>query len=397
MPLSVVALCALALTVGGPVGCESAPERSQSEAGRERSAVTDAVAEEEEDAEADPLAAELEAFEARLKQAAETSQEPANRAPDASAGQRPLDIDWLTPGEGVEADAPVETAGAEALPNAEGVDIGKGLEVEGFDPTPTEDDREPSINEPTQAEVDADPDVAEMDAAKLVQALGDRIVEEGGASLRPWLARAALTLADPTRELTADDLSALSLDDQRLVLAYQRMFTHLGRSLGDDAEADRRQVELAAEELLEQLQPERNLSIRKAELCTRVNGYGIYEPFQSTTFVAGQQRPAIVYVELDDFQTERNGDGKHVVQLRQEIVLYNASDGLAVWRVDPTDIVDESRNRRRDFFLVQVVKLPASLNVGRYLLKVTITDEIGEAVDEATIPIEFVADGSAQR
>ena len=75
-------------------------------------------------------------------------------------------------------------------------------------------------------------------------------------------------------------------------------------------------------------------------------------------------------------------------------MLYNDSDGLPVWRQKPVSIKDESRNARRDFFVVQIIQLSSRLTVGKYDMKITITDELGEQVDETSIPIEIVADPS---
>ena len=55
-------------------------------------------------------------------------------------------------------------------------------------------------------------------------------------------------------------------------------------------------------------------------------------------------------------------------------------------------IVDRSRNRRRDFFEVQLIKLPPQLSVGKYWLKVRVTDLHGNYIDETSLPIKIVAD-----
>jgi hypothetical protein len=52
---------------------------------------------------------------------------------------------------------------------------------------------------------------------------------------------------------------------------------------------------------------------------------------------------------------------------------------------------DESRNRLRDYYLTNRVRLPGNLGVGRYHLKVVMRDLIGEKVAETIIPIEIVA------
>jgi hypothetical protein len=229
----------------------------------------------------------------------------------------------------------------------------------------------------------------------------DRLAELVGTAdapydetLRPYIARAALSIFDPAREMTASDLADLPRRDQRLVLAYHRVFRQLGQTLGGHPRADREALEDAAAELADEIASWRTLEIRKLRLCKRVEGYGVYETFSRNTFLARKRQPVVVYTELDHFDSELSENNTFVTRLNSEIVLFNQSDGLPVWRQRPVTIVDESRNRRRDFFTVQIIELSELLTVGKYLLKVTITDEIGQSVDEATIPIEIVSDPS---
>lgn len=233
-----------------------------------------------------------------------------------------------------------------------------------------------------------------LSTAQLVEQLSERLKKAPQNGLfRRYLAEAALTLIDPSRELTAADLAGLSDDDRKLLLAYQRTFTELARSMTGDAATDRQRLRSAAEELLEQLTASRRLSIVTAKLCTKVSGYGVYSAFTKNAFIAGRDQPVIVYAELEHFGTKLDDSGQNVARLTQRVALYNDADGLEVWNVKPTEIVDRSRNHRRDFFVVQIVTLPARLTVGKYRMKVTITDEVSQSVDEASIPIQIVADG----
>jgi hypothetical protein len=231
----------------------------------------------------------------------------------------------------------------------------------------------------------------EMTTAELLKGLGDKLKHEKLGALRPFLARAALSMMDPQLELSENDLTDLGEEDRRIVLAYQQAFTMLGKSLGADPAVNRAQAKSVAEELLAKIGGEKRLSIRGAKLCTKVNGYGVYSVFESNSFLAGKEQPMIVYAELDHFSSATE-DEQQVVRLTQQITLYNDVDGLAVWKVKPTQIIDRSRNKRRDFFVVQIVNLPSRLTVGKYQLKLQITDEVGQAVDEVAIPIQIVAD-----
>jgi len=134
------------------------------------------------------------------------------------------------------------------------------------------------------------------------------------------------------------------------------------------------------------------VTIVHADLCRSVSGYGVYEPMDTHNFLTGQNNRVIVYVEVEDFAAAKLDNDRREVRLNQELILYKEDDGLAVWRHEPTQIVDVSRNRRRDFYVVQMITLPARLSAGKYRLKVRITDQHGDSVDETTLKIHVVAD-----
>lgn len=145
--------------------------------------------------------------------------------------------------------------------------------------------------------------------------------------------------------------------------------------------------------------------ISASALCSRVETFGDYEEFRrfdgTYKFVAGKRQRAVVYVELDRFgakRTSKNGVEGWQVELTQDLALYAAgTDGgdMLAWRKPDQTITDFSRNKRRDFFVVQMIELPETLSVGGYRLKVTLRDRAGGATAEAVIPIDIVANASA--
>lgn len=313
------------------------------------------------------------AEDALSKQAAEFAAKVDRSLRDQAAGKS--EIQWIQPMGPLEELRSSRTAAAKA-----------SVENEQAQKAP-----EPAPVVKSDSTRSADP--AQLSNEQLLAALRDRLSKDHKSALKPYLAAAALSLLDPKAELTDADLTALSPEDRHLVLAYQRAFTHLGQSLRGSSDEDRRNLRSAAEELAEQTAERGKLRVHNAQLCTRVDGFGQYTPFAHNTFLAGKEQPAIVYAELAGYSALRDsGDQHYVVKLTQKIVLYNESDGLPVWKVEPTEILDRSRNARRDFFVVQLINLPARLSVGKYRLKLTITDEQGKAVDEASMPVNIVAD-----
>ncbi|HYE60922.1 MAG TPA: hypothetical protein VD997_02905 [Phycisphaerales bacterium] len=159
---------------------------------------------------------------------------------------------------------------------------------------------------------------------------------------------------------------------------------------------------------LSKLAPPPTLKIARAALCSRVTGFGHYDPLPTSTFVFGRPIRVIVYVELDGFTARpaREGDvalsgaslGELVtVDLSQALSLYADPSGLLSWHRPARAVVETSRNKRRDFYVIQQIELPATLSIGRYNLKVTVKDRTSGSEAEAVLPISVVADRSAQR
>lgn len=155
----------------------------------------------------------------------------------------------------------------------------------------------------------------------------------------------------------------------------------------------------AVSEKLDQIKAELDswagLTIKRAALCTSVQGYGRYETFPSYRFIAGRPQEVIVYTELERFAqrqtTGPDGLARYETSLSQRLELYHVADDLNTWNRGAESVNDETRNRLRDYYLINQVTLPGNLGVGRYHLKIVMRDLIGDKVAETIIPIEIVA------
>lgn len=222
------------------------------------------------------------------------------------------------------------------------------------------------------------------------QTLIDRIRNSNDPAVVKAMRGACLSVVNGEAALPPALLADLNPMQRQTVQQYHQLLTSLSNQIaagGDTVDAD------AIVSKLDGMFGRQPIRIANASLCTRVDNFGVYEPFGSTTFLAGREQPMILYLELENFHTE-TVEGLHEVRLEQDVVLYNESDGLAVWRVPAETIIDRSRNRRRDFFTVKMLHLPARLGVGKFQLKVRVKDLGGLTVDERNIPIHLVADQS---
>ncbi len=209
--------------------------------------------------------------------------------------------------------------------------------------------------------------------------------------LRELFLIAATTLVSPDRELNPDAIPGLTARERDVLREFQQFFVHLGSSL--DGSSDAEEIILGSIETLRAaLRTDPQLTLGTYALCTRVGGFGDFDPFNRYAFLAHSEQQAVVYIEIAGFTSELNERDEWVTELSQQLTIYSDRDGIPVWREDWQSAADRSRNKRQDFFVVQLITLPRALSVGRYHLKIRVRDEKSGAEAEGTIPFEMVAD-----
>lgn len=242
-------------------------------------------------------------------------------------------------------------------------------------------------------------DMAETDAlGRLIVELCAELYRRGAYSdmpLRELLLIAATTMVTPDRALIPDALPGLTPREREIVGLMQDFFRRLGEDLAD--RGDPEVLVDAIDELSKSLHKQPRLVLPKAALCSRVGGFGDYDEFPVNDegryrFLAQSGQQAVVYVEVEDFTSERNKQGEWVTELSQQLVIYSDRDGIPVWREDWQLGADTSKNRRQDFFIVQVIMLPPQLSVGLYQFKIHVRDKRSGAEAELTVEFEMVAD-----
>jgi hypothetical protein len=223
------------------------------------------------------------------------------------------------------------------------------------------------------------------------------------APLAPWV-RAAfgrLLIGDAASEEPALPATPGELSEaERLVVrALEIVLPRLAP--GEVGSGEPEALARVLHDALDQLESGRQIRISDVALCTRVDGFGSYVPFASTSFLAGRPHRVIVYTEVESFahrriETDDNatlGD-RWAVELSQAVELYLDRDGTPVWTRPAQIVRDTSRRKRRDFYLVDSLTLPANLSVGEYRLKVVMRDLTTDARDARSNPACIVADES---
>lgn len=223
--------------------------------------------------------------------------------------------------------------------------------------------------------------------------------DAGDQPLRTLASLAALELIRPGAFDNPASLSLLTTRERDALGLWRDMLRYAGRTLEehDSATSILRALRVASEQAREFA----TLELPRVALCSRVDGYGQFTPISSRALLANSRHRLGLYVEVEGFGARQTldvaGEPAFSVELSRELSLYHDADGLLAWRRPASDITDVSRNRRRDFFLSEVIELPQTLTVGSYRLKVTVTDRVTGAVAETIVPIDVVADVALTR
>lgn len=227
------------------------------------------------------------------------------------------------------------------------------------------------------------------DTNALTQQLTQSIRNSSQTPIQKALALSSLSLSSNQNLLLPDDLKELdSAQMQQVRKMHMLVLQTLAKQQANGKASDDQQS--AMNDQITKLFGPATTRIGKVEFCRNVSGYGVYEPFESTTFLAGVEQPLILYVELENFNSLFDGQ-QYRVRLSQQVSLYTDADGVRVWNLPQEEIIDVSRNKRRDFFTVQLLHLPARLGVGKYRLKVRIHDINAGSYDEVAMPITLIA------
>jgi hypothetical protein len=255
-----------------------------------------------------------------------------------------------------------------------------------------------------QARISESPSARVARHAEQIAAIFRTEIDSGDMPLYKLLALSAMEALRPgTLDETVDpmELEMLQPADRAALEAVRRIFGSASPTRNEGAEGLADRV-LAAADSVRDAKP---MTVHFATLARQVLGYGRYEPFESASFVAGRPQRMIVYTEIDNFAQRpfRQGDAadsadsaygaRWTVELSQELQLYR--DGAYVWGRREQSIVETSRNRRHDFFLVHEIELPPTLAVGPYELKIIMRDKTSGDVDEWIVPFRYVADADA--
>lgn len=134
-----------------------------------------------------------------------------------------------------------------------------------------------------------------------------------------------------------------------------------------------------------------NLEVGDIAFCSGITNFGNYKRFETYKFEPGQH--VALYAEIRNFVSQSTDDNNYRALLQSTIeFLTPGRDGPlsgrtvsdpGPWKLEPTE--DLCKYPRNDFYIAYEFDIPRNLPQGPYVLKLTVTDQLGEKVSESTV------------
>lgn len=268
-------------------------------------------------------------------------------------------------------------------------------EQEQADASTAADDQDNDGAEETDPPLEPEPVDPETRKAELIDELKALLASSSRSSSGPAPSAVALAALDAMGPGTLESLyeeGVLSSAEMATLSAARDVLRAIASS---ESIASPAEVSDVLERVRRELDTSSGMRVTRATLCTSVSGFGLYDEFPTSEFLAGVPHEVIVYVEVDRFAHEEilgeASEPRYEVEMSQRLELYHVADDVNTWNRAAERVTERSRNKVRDFYLTNYVVLPATLRAGSYHLKVVMRDLVGGTVAERVIPLRIVA------
>lgn len=242
---------------------------------------------------------------------------------------------------------------------------------------------------PTPAPIVNSPQTA-LGSANLADFIDAYAPAGDDADFRRQLDRRVLQAMSGEYERAREPINPAPAEQQRLASAFIEALIAMREAHGGQPDMESHEILDRMAGLREELERASELSIQRMAICRAVRGFGQYDEISPPTFLAGRESEIVAYCELRDFASESLKDGQFESRFSMTITLLSASGDVALEMKDE-GIVDRCRARRRDCFIPRLVRIPASLSPGDYVIKATVVDTIRNKVAQQTTPLKLVA------
>ena len=135
-------------------------------------------------------------------------------------------------------------------------------------------------------------------------------------------------------------------------------------------------------EAMRELSALSSITVRNLAFCTSVSSFGVYEPDDRAWFAPGDQ--ISLYAEVQNFRSKQTPQGHHTsLATSYTIRKLSGETSTDVDRGQFPDVLDDCKNRRRDFHIQYGIELPRDLEPGDYELQLQIKDNLSQKIGHA--------------
>lgn len=128
-----------------------------------------------------------------------------------------------------------------------------------------------------------------------------------------------------------------------------------------------------------------SLDLRNLEFCTAVDGYGVLTKFPNRLFQPEQD--VLLYCELENVAADPLKNGFET-QLQGSYEIFDRNGVRVADQLLPIE-KEVCMNRRRDYFVVYHLYLPANLAAGNYSLKLTVEDMKAKKFGQSSLDFQI--------
>ncbi len=251
---------------------------------------------------------------------------------------------------------------------------------------------------PVSARDAAPNEPAQSDAPRDLRALLASIAGESrdNQSFREQLDQRVLHLLAGDEAAARAPLQLVTDQQQQMAQHFLDMLAAIRAGHGGEPVSEANRVLGELEKLQDSLTEVGELQLSDLQVCRAVRGYGQYDKFEPAQFLAGRANEVVIYNELRNFISRREDDGRYHAEFSLRTRVMTRTGDTVVDLEDP-QIVDRCQTRRRDCFIPRLVRLPATLAPGDYVVKSTVVDKIGQEGGRAVREPAACRRGAASR
>lgn len=334
-----------------------------------------------------------------------TTHQPVKRAPatktepvktestrPVSKNTEPVDSEPVNHGAAESEEAPV-LKNISVSPGQEPVrDPSKDEEVKEVKPTPKSTPHSAVKPEPRHpiTSTPPEPKVGVEDAVKQRLKQQQDLVAKDPNNVEEQFRLRMMYLVDGQDDKALAAIPGLDNDLQEIITAQVKsMMSARTGAKRDPATWANKQLE-SVETLRRLVRAKADLRVPTVAMCTAIEGFGRYTPLEPAEYSAGKTNYILVYIEVDNFSTEKTASAMYRALLSLRYSLMNQA-GEEVFNRYDENIEDLARAPRQDFFLtIGPIALPKQLPAGDYTLKVEVEDVIGGKINSNRVRFKVI-------